>query len=73
MNLHAELQKRLIPFADAQRLYEKAHHASALDHWPAFLRWWAERSYDAAEAFADVAANRKELFKAAKDAAGSRE
>lgn len=70
MSLITEIHRRApVPFEFAKREFELANQRAIGDDWDAFLRYWARLNYDAAEAFASVARERAEAFKAAQGAA----
>ena len=66
MSLIADVHRRApVPFEYAKARFEKLNQCAVADDHHAFLRFWAHLNYDAAEAFASVARERAEAFKAA--------
>lgn len=70
MSLITEIHRRApVPFEYAKREFETQNMRAIGDDWAAFLRYWAQLNYDAAEAFASVSRERAEAFKQAQGAA----
>ncbi len=72
MSVLVDLQKRLIPFDSAKRLYEVQHQVAVYPGaqcWHDFLQWWGNAAMDAAEAFVDQSKRRPVEFNMAKEAA----
>ncbi len=75
MSVLVDLQKRLIPFDSAKRLYEVQHQVAVhpgAQCWHDFNQWWASAAMDAAEAFVDQSKRRRVEFNMAKEAANGR-
>lgn len=69
MSLITDIHRRApVPFDYAKREFEVANQRPIGDDWAAFLRYWAQLNYDAAEAFAGVSRERAEAFKQAQTA-----
>lgn len=75
MSVLVDLQKRLIPFDSAKRLYEVQNQCAVhpgAPCWHDFLDWWGKAAMDAAEAFVDQSKRRRVEFNMAKEAANGR-
>ena len=66
MSVLIELQKRLVPFAEAKRMFEEERGVGVREDWHAFLAFWAGVAHDAAEAFVHESKRRKSEFEIAR-------